>query len=159
VTPNGPELPANGGRGQRADPRSPRRLFGIGAYPMIIGLDAARRRCFAIARRFRSYSESSCGINPVGQLGAVVMGQQRSRPGTSRASDNRYYVVENRFTRGHFCVFRPPELRNHPRARTAGGRKAPRHEIAGCGAPTVQRALWGFGADVSVGEADPSLSI
>ena len=60
---------------------------------------------------------------------------------------------------GSCAGFRTPELRNHPRARTAGGRKAPRHEIAGCGAPTVQRALWGFGADVSVGEADPSLSI
>jgi hypothetical protein len=42
---------------------------------------------------------------------------------------------------------------------TGGGRKAPRHEIAGCVAPSVQRALWGFGADVSVGEGDPSLSI
>src|ERR1700688_4310410 len=52
-----------------------------------------------------------------------------------------------------------PRCRDHPSARTAGVRKAPRHEIAGCGAPTVQRALWGFGADVSVGEADLSLSI
>jgi len=58
-----------------------------------------------------------------------------------------------------FCAgFRTPECRDLPRARTAGVRKAPRHEIAGCWAPTVQRALWGFGADVSVGEADPSLS-
>jgi hypothetical protein len=40
-----------------------------------------------------------------------------------------------------------------------GVRKAPRHEIAGCGAPTVQRALWGFGVGVSVGEVEPTLAI
>ena len=35
----------------------------------------------------------------------------------------------------------------------AGGRKAPRHEVAGSWAPVVQRALWGFdgGADLDVG--------
>jgi hypothetical protein len=34
-----------------------------------------------------------------------------------------------------------------------GGRKAPRHEVAGSWAPVVQRALWGFdgGADLDVG--------
>lgn len=54
-----------------------------------------------------------------------------------------------------FCAgFRTPECRDHPRARAAGVRKAPRHEIAGCGAPTVQRTLWGFGRGVSVGEVE-----
>src|SRR5213078_1796711 len=55
--------------------------------------------------------------------------------------------------------FRTPECQDHPRALAAGVRKAPRHEIAGCGAPTVQRALWGFGAGVSVGEVEPTLAI
>ena len=32
-------------------------------------------------------------------------------------------------------------------------------KIAGCGAPTVQRALWGFDAGVSVGEVEPTLAI
>jgi hypothetical protein len=31
-----------------------------------------------------------------------------------------------------------------PRAPTGGVREAPRHEIAGSGAATAQRALWGF---------------
>ena len=30
------------------------------------------------------------------------------------------------------------------RAEAAGGRKAPRHEVAGGSAPAGQRALWGF---------------
>jgi hypothetical protein len=55
--------------------------------------------------------------------------------------------------------FRMPGCRDHPSARTAGVRKAPRHEIAGCGAPTVQRALWGFGVGVSGGEVEPTLAI
>src|SRR5216683_4310254 len=55
--------------------------------------------------------------------------------------------------------FRMPACRDHPHARTAGVRKAPRHEIAGCGAPTVQRVLWGFGVGVSVGEVEPTLAI
>src|SRR6478672_3182518 len=52
-----------------------------------------------------------------------------------------------------------PACRDHPHARRAGVRKAPRQEIAGCGAPTVQRALWGFDAGVSVGEVEPTLAI
>src|SRR5258708_16412035 len=55
--------------------------------------------------------------------------------------------------------FRTPGCRDHPHARTAGVRKASRHEIAGCGAPTVQRVLWGFGVGVSVGEVEPTLAI
>src|SRR6476469_7451425 len=59
-----------------------------------------------------------------------------------------------------FCAgFRMPACRDHPHARRAGVRKAPRQEIAGCGAPTVQRALWGFDAGVSVGEVEPTLAI
>jgi hypothetical protein len=46
-----------------------------------------------------------------------------------------------------------------PTPGTAGVRKAPRHEIAGCGAPTVQRVLWGFGVGVSVGEVGPTPAI
>jgi len=52
-----------------------------------------------------------------------------------------------------------PGCRDHPHAGTAGVRKAPRHEIAGCGAPTVQQVLWGFGVGVSVGEVEPTLAI
>src|SRR5260370_17269574 len=40
---------------------------------------------------------------------------------------------------------RMPGCRDHSHARTAGVRKAPRHEIAGCGALMVRRALWGLG--------------
>src|SRR4029077_115215 len=59
-----------------------------------------------------------------------------------------------------YCAgFRMPGCRDHPHARRAGVRKAPRQEIAGCGAPTVQRALWGFDAGVSVGEVEPTLAI
>src|SRR5258707_680849 len=59
-----------------------------------------------------------------------------------------------------YCAgFRTPGCRDHPHARTAGVRKASRHEIAGCGAPTVQRVLWGFGVGVSVGEVEPTLAI
>src|SRR5258707_15242464 len=59
-----------------------------------------------------------------------------------------------------FCAgFRTPGCGDHPHARTAGVRKASRHEIAGCGAPTVQRVLWGFGVGVSVGEVEPTLAI
>ena len=64
------------------------------------------------------------------------------------------------FTSDRFCAgFRMPACRDHPHARTAGVREAPRHEIAGCGAPTVQRVLWGFGVGVSVGEVEPTLAI
>src|ERR1700694_5478667 len=52
-----------------------------------------------------------------------------------------------------------PACQDDRHARTAGVRKAPRHEIAGCGAPTVQRVLWGFGVGVSVGEVEPTLAI
>jgi hypothetical protein len=55
--------------------------------------------------------------------------------------------------------FRMPACRDHPDARTAGVRKAPRQEIAGCEAPTVQRVLWGFGVGVSVGEVEATLAI
>jgi len=52
-------------------------------------------------------------------------------------SDQACYVA--------FCVgFRMPACRDFPHAPTAGVRKAPRHEVAGGRAPTVQRALWGF---------------
>jgi len=37
------------------------------------------------------------------------------------------------------------------RAEAAGGRKAPRHEVAGGWAPVVQRALWGFDAGAELG--------
>jgi len=37
-----------------------------------------------------------------------------------------------------------PGLRRQPRAPTAGVREAPRHEIAGGGAPELQQRLWGF---------------
>src|SRR6202048_4410583 len=55
--------------------------------------------------------------------------------------------------------FRMPGCRDHRCARRAGVRKAPRQEIAGCGAPTVQRALWGFGVGESVGEVEARLAI
>ena len=42
----------------------------------------------------------------------------------------------------------------YPRAAAAGVRKAPRHEIAGCGAPAVPQALWGFGRGVSVEDVE-----
>jgi hypothetical protein len=60
----------------------------------------------------------------------------------------------------HTCAgFRPPGCRPIHALRRPAARKAPRQEIAGCGAPTVQRALWGFGAGVSVGEVASTLSI
>src|SRR5712675_776412 len=37
-----------------------------------------------------------------------------------------------------------PACRDYPRAAAAGVRKAPRHEVAGSGAPVVPRALWRF---------------
>src|ERR1700738_1322782 len=52
-----------------------------------------------------------------------------------------------------------PGCGDHRCARRAGVRKAPRQEIAGCGAPTVQRALWGFGVGESVGEVEARLAI
>jgi hypothetical protein len=42
------------------------------------------------------------------------------------------------------CRFSDAGMTKLSRAPTAGVRKAPRHEIAGGGALTVQRALWGF---------------
>ena len=41
----------------------------------------------------------------------------------------------------------------YPRAEAAGGRKAPRHEVAGSWALAGQRALWGFdvGAELEDG--------
>jgi len=39
----------------------------------------------------------------------------------------------------------------YPRAEAAGGRKAPRHEVAGGWAPAGQRALWGFDAGAELG--------
>ena len=59
----------------------------------------------------------------------------------------------------HVQVFGRRQWRDYRRAQSAGVRKAPRQEIAGCGAPTVQRALWGFGAGVSVGEVASTLLI
>ena len=38
------------------------------------------------------------------------------------------------------------------RAEAAGGRKAPRHEVAGGSAPAGQRALWGFDAGAELGD-------
>jgi hypothetical protein len=55
--------------------------------------------------------------------------------------------------------FRMPACGDHPHARRAGVRKAPRQEIAGYGALTVQRALWGFGAGVSVGKVASMVAI
>src|ERR1019366_8342089 len=44
-----------------------------------------------------------------------------------------------------FCAgFRTPGMMSQPRAPVAGVREAPRHEIAGSGAPAVPRTLWGF---------------
>jgi len=45
-------------------------------------------------------------------------------------------------------VFGCRQWRTSPRALAAGGRKAPRHEIAGNGAAAVPQALWGFGHGV-----------
>src|SRR5450755_2694342 len=42
------------------------------------------------------------------------------------------------------CRFSAAGMTAYPRGKTAGGRKAPRHEVAGSWAPVVQRALWGF---------------
>ena len=43
---------------------------------------------------------------------------------------------------GRSCAgSRTPACLPHPRALTAGVGEAPRHEIAGCGSPTVQRAM------------------
>jgi len=60
----------------------------------------------------------------------------------------RHYLCNGR-RQGRSCAgFRMPAMTGPPRARAAGVRKAPRHEIAVGGAPTVQRALWGFGRGV-----------
>ena len=53
---------------------------------------------------------------------------------------------------GYCAGFRTPECRAYPRARAAGVRKAPRHEIAVGGALAVPRALWGFDRGVGFGE-------
>ena len=45
-----------------------------------------------------------------------------------------------------------------PCAVATGVREAPRHEIAGSGAPTVPRALWGFGRGVGLEEVGPKRS-
>ena len=45
------------------------------------------------------------------------------------------------------CRFLDAGMTNYPRAVVAGVQKAPRHEIAGGGAPAVPRALWGFSAE------------
>jgi hypothetical protein len=42
------------------------------------------------------------------------------------------------------CRFSAAGMTVYRRAEAAGGRKAPRHEIAGNVAVTVPRALWGF---------------
>ena len=59
----------------------------------------------------------------------------------------RHYLSNGR-RQGRYCAgFRMPACRSHPRALTAGVRKAPRHEIAGCRAQRVPqpiRGLWGF---------------
>src|ERR1700758_3686824 len=49
--------------------------------------------------------------------------------------------------------FRTPGSREPPHDEVAGGRKAPRHEVAGSWAPTGQRVLWRFnvGADLDDG--------
>src|SRR5260370_627884 len=75
-------------------------------------------------------------------------------------SSRECFARSSRRVEARFCAgFRTPGCRDHPHARTAGVRKASRHEIAGCGAPTVQRVLWGFGVGVSVGEVEPTLAI
>ena len=54
-----------------------------------------------------------------------------------------------------FCAgFRTPACRTYPRARAAGVRKAPRHEIAVGGALAVPRALWGIERGVGLKEND-----
>src|SRR6267142_3473760 len=51
------------------------------------------------------------------------------------------------------CRFLDAGMTNLPRAVAAGVQKAPRHEVAGGGAPAGQRALWGFegGAELEGG--------
>jgi hypothetical protein len=51
------------------------------------------------------------------------------------------------------CRFLNAGVTKPPRADAAGVRKAPRHEIAGSGAPAVPRALWRFGRGVRLEEA------
>ena len=46
--------------------------------------------------------------------------------------------------------FSDAEMLGSPHARTVGVGEAPRHEVAGGGAPAVQRALWGFRSDAGV---------
>jgi hypothetical protein len=84
--------------------------------------------------------------------GLAIAWRKRSHRRTSRSPQSHQALSQL------LCRFSDAGMRDLARTRTAGVRKAPRHEIAGCWASTVQRALWGFGADVSVGEADPSLS-
>jgi hypothetical protein len=42
------------------------------------------------------------------------------------------------------CWFLDAGKKEAPHAQLTGVQKAPRHEVAGSWAPTVQRALWGF---------------
>src|SRR5467141_5131678 len=64
-------------------------------------------------------------------------------------------IVENV---GSCAGFRTPGMTSHPRAHSAGVRKAPRQEIAEGGVLAVQRALWGFGRDVRVEGVGPKPS-
>src|SRR5437762_7828373 len=51
------------------------------------------------------------------------------------------------------CRFSAAGMKVYPRAVAAGGRKAPRHEIAvGCG-QRLSRALWGFRREFGLAEA------
>ena len=56
------------------------------------------------------------------------------------------------------CAGFRTECRTCRRARAAGVRKAPRHEIAVCGALAVPRALWGIERDVGLKENDAKRS-
>ena len=49
-----------------------------------------------------------------------------------------------------------PAWRDYRHAPTAGVRKAPRHEVAGCGAPAVQPVLWGFVRMLDLGNSKSS---
>ncbi len=90
------------------------------------GCDGKIPNCVPIMKRW-NYTVRLCRPRP-DTLTAVGSFLRRHRPFRSA-------VVQ---------VSRTPGLRIHPRALAAGVREAPRHEIAGSGAPTVQRALWGF---------------
>ena len=91
-----------------------------------------------------------CG-QPFVELEPVSQSWQPEWPAIRKqVSDNDIGRADVRLCAG----FRTPECQDHPRAAAASVRKAPRHEIAGCGAPRMPRALWGFGRGVSVEDVE-----